>query len=247
MRIDTYLYAAGLAKSRTAAQAMIADGRVFYLGKEIRKPSFELPDNADRQAFDIREGGCPYVSRGGLKLKAALDAFSLVVRGRSALDVGASTGGFTDCLLQEGAMRVYAVDSGKGQMDSVLASDPRIVLRESCNARYLRKEDFGEPITLAVMDVSFISQTLMFPALSNVLTDGADIVTLIKPQFEVGKSGVGRGGIVRDESLRREAVERVVREAQRFGFVNCGIIPSPITGGDGNHEFLSYFRKETSL
>ena len=243
MRIDLYLFTSGHAKSRTAAQAMIAEGRVFFDGVPVKKASFDLPESS-QDLIEIRSGGCRYVSRGGLKLEAALQHFSIDVSSLCALDVGASTGGFTDCLLQHGASKVYAVDSGRAQFDPALSKDPRVVLRESCNARFLTAKDFADRIDFAVMDVSFISQILLFPALSSVLPNGAEMVTLIKPQFEVGRSGVGRGGIVRSEDLRKSAVLRVCEAASGYGFQTVGTIQSPIQGGDGNIEFLAYFRKE---
>lgn len=242
MRIDSYLFLIGEAKSRTAAQTLIEEGKVFYEGKQVKKPSLLLPENPDGK-LEVRAQGCPYVSRGGLKLEAALRHFSIDVSGLCVLDVGSSTGGFTDCLLQNGASKVYAVDSGKAQLVPSLAEDARVVLRESCNARYLKSEDFPEPIDMIVMDVSFISQTLLFPALSEILRKGGTMVTLIKPQFEVGRSGIGRGGIVRNQSLRDDAVRRVCADALNYNFQSEGLIPSPITGGDGNYEFLAYFKK----
>ncbi len=243
MRIDMYLFTSGKAKSRTAAQTMIAEERVYLNGSPIKKASFDLADS-DQANLEIRAGGCRYVSRGGLKLEAALDHFSIDVAGLCALDVGASTGGFTDCLLQHGATKVYAVDSGKAQLDPSLAENPNVILRESCNARYLSKKDFEDQIDLAVMDVSFISQILLYPALSDVLPNGAILITLVKPQFEVGRSGVGRGGIVRSEALRQAALQRVCESAATYGFKIINTMPSPIQGGDGNIEFLAYFRKE---
>ena len=243
MRIDAYLFAAGKAKSRTAAQAMIEEGRVYFHNQLVKKSSFDIPEGQD-SLLEIRSGGCPYVSRGGLKLEAALNAFSLDVYGVCALDVGASTGGFTDCLLQKGARKVYAVDSGKAQLDSTLAEDSRVILRESCNARYLSPDDFEDSIDLIVMDVSFISQILLYPALSSLVKAGAHMVTLVKPQFEVGRSGVGRGGIVKSEALRQEALKNVCRAAEDYGFEVVATITSPIRGGDGNVEFLACFRKE---
>ena len=183
----------------------------------------------------------PYVSRGGEKLAAALDAFSLDPTGCDALDVGASSGGFTDCLLQHGASRVFAVDVGEGQLVRTLRSDTRVVSIEHYNARFLRREDLPSVPTFAVMDVSFISQTSILPALAAVLPEGAVLVSLIKPQFEVGREGVGKGGIVRDDRLRREAVARVIRFAADVGFSHIGTIDSPILGKDGNREFLAAF------
>lgn len=244
MRIDIYLFISGKAKSRTAARTMIEEGRIYFNGQQVKKASFDLSDTAE-DLLEIRSGGCRYVSRGGLKLEAALREFSIDVSGMCALDIGASTGGFTDCLLQNGVAKVYAIDSGKAQFDPSLAKDSRVFLRESCNARHLSSNDFTDRIDFAVMDVSFISQTLLYPALADILLNGAQMVTLIKPQFEVGRSGVGRGGIVRSEELRKTAVQRVCDAAAGYGFKNIGIIQSPIPGGDGNIEFLAYFGKES--
>ena len=243
MRIDSYLHTVGIAKSRTAAQMMISEGRVLFQGKIVTKTSFDVCDGSETD-ITILNGGCPYVSRGGLKLEAALDAFSIDPSEMCALDIGASTGGFTDCLLKKGARRVYAVDSGRNQIDPAIANDPRVIVREGYNARYMMRSDFADEIDLAVMDVSFISQTLLLPAIAELLPCNAILISLIKPQFEVGRSGIGRGGIVRDEKLRDNAVKRVCDSAAACRLLNFGLIPSPITGGDGNHEFLACFRKE---
>ncbi|MBO7761925.1 MAG: TlyA family RNA methyltransferase, partial [Clostridia bacterium] len=186
----------------------------------------------------------PYVSRGGLKLEAALKAFSLSPRGAVALDVGASSGGFTDCLLQNGATLVYAVDSGTGQLAMELLEDARVVSMEGYNARYMQPSDFPQTPTFAVMDVSFISQTLILPALASVLPPKSQIVTLIKPQFEVGRAHVGRGGIVRDEKARQAAIARVTDAAGLLGLDFRAVITSPIRGGDGNVEYLAHFEKK---
>jgi 23S rRNA (cytidine1920-2'-O)/16S rRNA (cytidine1409-2'-O)-methyltransferase len=183
----------------------------------------------------------PYVGRGGLKIEAALDGFGIAVQGRTCLDVGASTGGFTDCLLQRGAARVFAVDVGAGQLDWKLRSDPRVVVREGLNARYLRSEDLGEPVDLAVCDVSFISVTLILPALVPLLKEGGEMVILVKPQFEVGRGQVGKGGIVRDPQLHAEASARVDRAVRQLGF-RTSLMESPILGAEGNREFLLYAR-----
>lgn len=238
MRIDEYIKAEGLAASRSRAKMLIDEGAVSVNGKPITKASYEVREGDAVEVCDL-----PYVSRGGLKLEAALSAFSLSPVGCVALDVGASSGGFTDCLLQKGASFVFAVDSGTGQLAPSLAVDPRVRSLENYNARYMKPEDFEQTPTFAVMDVSFISQTLILPALSRVLPLGATLVSLIKPQFEVGRAYVGRGGIVRDEKAREAAVARVCDAAHLVGFSSCGVITSPIRGGDGNVEFLAYFRK----
>jgi 23S rRNA (cytidine1920-2'-O)/16S rRNA (cytidine1409-2'-O)-methyltransferase len=182
------------------------------------------------------------VSRGGLKLAAALDAFGIDVAGCVCVDVGASTGGFTDCLLQRGAARVYAIDVGRGQLDAKLRSDPRVVVREKVNARFLSEEHVPEPAALAALDLSFISARLVLPAVRRVLAPGAWIVVLVKPQFEAGRAEVPRGGVVRSEEVR----QRVLREVEIFGkglgLESVGSIPSPIAGARGNREFLLVFR-----
>jgi 23S rRNA (cytidine1920-2'-O)/16S rRNA (cytidine1409-2'-O)-methyltransferase len=181
--------------------------------------------------------GPKYVSRGGLKLEAALREFAIDVRDRVCLDVGASTGGFTDCLLQHGAARVYAVDTGAGQMDWRLRGDPRVVLREKLNARYLRPEDIGEPVSLAVCDVSFISVTLLLPAIVPLLTPRGEMVILVKPQFEAGRDEVGKGGIVRDPAVHEACCARVAGAATALGF-QTALRESPVLGAEGNKEFL---------
>ena len=239
MRIDEYIKAEGLAASRSRAKMLIDEGSVTVNGIPVTKASYEVREGDTVRVLDL-----PYVSRGGLKLEAALSAFSLSVRDAVALDVGASSGGFTDCLLQNGASLVYAVDSGKGQLVPSLLSHPRVVSMEGYNARYMKPDDFPRTPNFAVMDVSFISQTLILPSLVAVLPQGATLVTLIKPQFEVGRAHVGRGGIVRDEKAREAAVARVLDAARILGLESRGVITSPIRGGDGNIEFLAYFIKK---
>ena len=238
MRIDEYIKAEGLAASRSRAKLLIEEGSVTVNGTLVTKASYEV-----REGDRVNVSDLPYVSRGGLKLAAALAAFSLSPQGCVALDVGASSGGFTDCLLQKGASLVYAVDSGRGQMAPSLLRDPRVVCREGYNARYMQASDFEKTPTFAVMDVSFISQTLILPALAALLPSGANLVSLIKPQFEVGRAHIGRGGIVRDEKAREAAVTRVQEVALSLGLVPKGVITSPIRGGDGNVEYLAHFVK----
>ena len=236
MRLDVYLSDGGYTASRSRAQALIASGSVRVNGCVIRRPSFRVEGTETIEVEDrIR-----YVSRGGLKLEAALIAFGVDCTGRTVLDIGASSGGFTDCVLRHGAELVYAVDVGTNQLSPQLREDPRVVCREHCNARYLRVEDFPVRPTLAVMDVSFISQTLIHPALAGILPPGAEYITLIKPQFECGR-GVLRNGIVRSEEVRRSACARVKASAEACGFCFCGEISSPIPGGDGNLEYLGHF------
>lgn len=243
MRLDVYLVEKGLAVSRAKAQEFIKNGSVLVCGKVISKPSYEMDE---RETAEVLANPLQrYVGRGGLKLEAALSAFRIPVKGHVALDVGASSGGFTDCLLQNGAERVYAVDSGSGQLHPTLLADERVENRENTNARYLSATDFSPRPTLAVMDVSFISQTLIHAALAEVLPAGGMLVTLIKPQFELDRAALDKKGIVKNEKLRQRAVERVKASALAHGFAPIGCMESVITGGDGNVEYIAAFvRKE---
>jgi 23S rRNA (cytidine1920-2'-O)/16S rRNA (cytidine1409-2'-O)-methyltransferase len=237
-RLDVALVARGLAESRTRAEALILAGRVKVKGVERPKPGTPVGPDA---LIEIEAPEHPWVSRGGVKLAAGLDAFAVNPSGRSCLDVGASTGGFTDVLLSRGAARVYAIDVGHGQLHARLRSDPRVVLREGVNARLLSRSDVPEACSLIVADVSFISLRLILPAAVPLLAPGADAVLLIKPQFESERGEVGRGGIVRDPEVRRRALERVIASAERLGLSHRGTVESPITGADGNVEFLAGF------
>ena len=238
-RLDLLLVARGLAPSRERAQAMILAGLVEVAGKRIEKAGTGVDPDAP-----VRVTGPdhPYVSRGGVKLAAALDAFGIDPAGLVCLDLGASTGGFTDCLLQRGARRVYAVDVGRGQLDARLRASPRVVLREGVNARRLSREHVPEPVALAVMDLSFISARLVLPAVASILSRGARVVVLVKPQFEAGRAEVPRGGIVRSEEIRRRVVGEIEEFGTGLGFEYLGAIPSPILGARGNQEFLLAFR-----
>ena len=244
MRLDLYLAAVGLARSRTEAADLIAEGAVSVCGTVRKKPSFVVDDDLSTESVVICREAHPFVSRGGEKLAAALSAFSLSPAGRVAIDIGASSGGFTDCLLQNGAEAVFAVDVGEGQLVQSLREDPRVFSFEHYNARFLKQSDFPRIPQFAVMDVSFISQTLILPALAALLPSGAPYIGLVKPQFEVGREGVCKGGIVKDDRLRREAVARVVASAASLGLSHVGTIESPILGKDGNREFLCAFIKE---
>lgn len=241
-RLDKYLAEQKIAESRTRAAAMIEAGLIRVNGTVQKKPSFDVPEGAL-----VEKTGelIPYVSRGGLKLEGALDAFGLNVSGLICADVGSSTGGFTDCLLQRGAVRVYAIDSGRDQLHPSLRADARVVVMEECNARMLSPGLLGEQVDLVVTDVSFISQTLLHDPISSVLKDGGIFVSLIKPQFEVGRENLGKGGIVKNPKVRREAARRVMASAQIAGLSPEKIIPSPIAGGDGNIEYLALFVKQT--
>lgn len=236
-RLDQLLVERGLSESRARARALILAGQVLVNGQRADKAGQLVPADSEVRVLEA----LPYVSRGGLKLEAALEGFGIRVEGRVCLDVGASTGGFTDCLLQRGARRVYAVDVGVGQLDWKLRGDPRVVVREGVNARYLSPEDLGEPVDLAVCDVSFISVTLILPRLVPLLKETGEMVILIKPQFEVGRGQVGKGGIVREPELHRAACARVEEAAAKLGF-RSSMMESPIRGAEGNQEFLLYAR-----
>ncbi len=224
----------GLAESRERARALILAGRVQVDGQRAEKPGAAVPAGA-RVAVSAP---FPFVSRGGVKLRAALEAFGVCPAGRVALDVGASTGGFTDCLLQAGAARVYAVDVGFGQLDARLRSDPRVVVLERTNIRHLRREALTPPPNLATIDVSFISLSLVLPVVAGLLDSPREVIALVKPQFEVGKGEVGKGGVVRDPAKHRAVLLRVGAIARVAGFEPRAVIPSPLLGPKGNREFL---------
>lgn len=244
MRADVFLYTHGLAPSRETAKKLILGGSVRLAGVTVKKPSEDIPDVTDPADLAILPSDTlRYASRGGLKLSAALDAFKISVAGARALDIGASTGGFTDCLLSRGAAHVTAVDSGHGQLLPRLSADPRVRSLEGVNARFLNAKETGDGFDIAVMDVSFISQTLILPVIPPLLADGGRLVSLIKPQFEVGRADVGKGGIVRSAAARKRAADSVCSAAAALGFEAVGVIPSPIEGGDGNIEYLAYFRR----
>lgn len=240
LRLDRLLAERGLAESRARAEALILAGRVRVPGRERPKPGMLVPADAE---VEVSEPPYPWVSRGGVKLAAALDAFGIDPAGRICLDVGASTGGFTDVLLSRGASRVYAVDVGFGQLHARLRTDARVVLLERVNARYLTARQVPEPVDLAVCDVAFISATLILPAVVPLLSEGAWVVVLVKPQFEAARREVGRGGIVRDPAVRERARERVVAAGVSLGLTPLGEIDSPIAGADGNLESLAGFRR----
>ena len=263
MRADLYLTQNGYADSRTLAQKLIADGAVTLDGRILKKASEDIPEG-DHTVTVAATADTRYVGRGGLKLEAALNAFPIDPTGCTAADIGASTGGFTDCLLQNGAALVFAVDAGHGQLHPKLLDDPRVRSAEGLNARGLTSADlmavdaawraahpdvsavpFAGSVDGIVMDVSFISQTLLHPALASILRDGGWMVALIKPQFELTKSALNKQGIVKQDKDRKAAVERVLQSAAACGFEAVSVIPSPIEGGDGNREFLGYFVKKT--
>lgn len=234
-RLDRALVLRGLADSREQAGRLILAGAVRVNGQLVDKRAALVPVEA---AIAVTPDARPYVSRGGGKLAAALDAWAVDPTGLVAMDVGASTGGFTDCLLQRGARRVYAVDVGYGQLDWKLRQDPRIVVLDRRNIRYLEREAVPEPIGLTVIDVSFISLTLVLPCVIKFLDRSAKVIALVKPQFEVGKGQVGRRGIVRDEAKRKAATEKVLACAESLGFRPFGVMDSPVPGQKGNREIL---------
>ncbi|HXE15458.1 MAG TPA: TlyA family RNA methyltransferase [Bryobacteraceae bacterium] len=237
-RLDVVLVERGLVSSREKAQALVLAGEVFIGGQKASKPGQPVDATS---AIELRQP-LRYVGRGGIKLEAGLDAFSVLPEGRVCLDVGTSTGGFTDCLLQHGAARVHCVDTGAGQIDWKLRNDPRVVLHERFNARYLKPADIGEPVSLIVCDVSFISVTLLLPVLFPLLTADGEVVILVKPQFEVGRENIGKGGIVRDPELQADALRRVDEMLASLGFVTQSV-ESPILGAEGNREFLLHGRR----
>lgn len=240
MRIDLYLADNALVDSRTDAKNFILAGAVSVDGKVIKKPAYEVKGT---EKIEVDKSGKRFVSRGGLKLEGALDSFGIDVSGAMAIDVGASSGGFTDCLLKRGATHVIAVDSGSGQMVESLRNDPRVTVIENFNARYMSIADFEYTPDLAVMDVSFISAKLIIPAVANVIKPNGRFICLIKPQFEVGRGGLNKKGIVKNDSLRKSAVNDVVDFALCCNFELKGLIESPIVGGDGNIEYLAHFEK----
>lgn len=239
MRLDIYLVEKKMVFSRTEAKNFITSLCVTVNGKVITKPAFDI---ALDDVVTIDKSSKKYVGRGGLKLEAAINAFNIDVSGKNAIDIGASSGGFTDCLLQNGASMVIAVDSGTAQLVEQLRNDKRVISMENYNARYMKTSDLPYVPDLCVMDVSFISATYIMPAIRTVTSEGADFICLIKPQFEVGKSGLGKGGIVKNDNLRKNAVDNVVSFAKNLGFEFISLIESPIVGGDGNIEYLAHFK-----
>ena len=234
-RLDRLLVERGLAGSREKAQALILAGLVRIGGQKASKPGQLVPADAP---LSLAGPPLKYVGRGGLKIEAALDRFGVDVTGKTCLDIGSSTGGFTDCLLQRGARRVYAVDVGRGQLDWRLRRDPRVVVRERTNDRYLKFQDIGELVDLVTCDVSFISVTLILPVLAQFLHSGSRLVVLAKPQFEAGREQVGKGGIVRDPKVHSDVVSRVSEAIRALGFEHVEAMESPVPGAEGNREFL---------
>jgi 23S rRNA (cytidine1920-2'-O)/16S rRNA (cytidine1409-2'-O)-methyltransferase len=242
-RIDRLLVERGLAKSRTRAQAMIMAGSVLVDEQRVAKPSDLFPTDSNIRIKGGDDPATRYVGRGGLKLEAALKEFGFDVLNLECLDVGASTGGFTDCLLQHGAARVTTVDVGHNQIDWRLRNNPQVEVREGVNARYLEPENFQTKFDLIVMDVSFISAAKVMPALVPLLTDNGRLITLIKPQFEVGRYEVGKGGIVRDPEKQARVVEEINVAATQLGLNVKNVMESPIRGAEGNIEFFALYEK----
>ena len=239
-RLDVLLTERGLQESRQRAQAVIMSGEVFVNGQRVDKPGTAVAEDAQ---IEIRGGTLAYVSRGGLKLEKAMATFPIDLHGAVCADIGASTGGFTDCMLQNGAEKVYAVDVGYGQLAWKLRSDPRVVCLERTNARYLTHEQVPDELDFASVDVSFISLKLILPPLNGLLKDGGHAACLVKPQFEAGREKVGKKGVVRDPDVHLEVLEHFLDHAKESGFTVLGLTYSPIRGPEGNIEYLGYLEK----
>ena len=238
-RLDNLLLERGIVQSRERAKGLILSGDVRVNGNPVNKAGTLIDENAEIEITkDI-----PYVSRGGLKLEKAIKEFNINVKDKAAIDVGASTGGFTDCLIQYGAKKVYAVDVGYGQLAWKLRNDPRVVIIERKNVRYIKPSDIGEPVDIATIDVSFISLKLVLPVVKNLLKENGEIIALIKPQFEVGRGEVGKGGIVKDEEKHKKVISEIKSFAIDSGFKVLNVTKSPIAGQKGNVEFLIYLQK----
>ena len=236
-RLDVLLVEQGYADSRTKAQAIIMSGQVYVDGQKADKPGTSYEEHV---SVEVRGAACPYVSRGGLKLEKALRDFGVKPEGYVCSDSGASTGGFTDCLLQQGARKVFAIDVGYGQLDWKIRSDPRVVVMERTNVRYVTPEQLGEPLDLSVVDVSFISLRIVLPVIRTFLKPTGQVVCLIKPQFEAGKDKVGKKGVVREPETHKEVLDNFVALTQEIGFKILGLTFSPVKGPEGNIEFLAH-------
>ena len=237
-RLDVLLVERGYAETRTKAQAIIMSGLVYVTGQKADKPGISYEESVE---IEVRSGACPYVSRGGLKLEKALRDFGVDPTGYVCSDSGASTGGFTDCLLQQGAKKVFAIDVGYGQLDWKIRSDPRVVVMERTNVRYVTPEQLGEPLDLSVVDVSFISLRIVLPVIKTFLKENAgQVLCLIKPQFEAGKEKVGKKGVVRDPSVHKEVLDDFVALTKEIDFKILGLTFSPVKGPEGNIEFLAH-------
>jgi len=237
-RLDVLLVEQGYAETRTKAQAIIMSGMVYVEGQKADKPGVSYEEHV---AIEVRGAACPYVSRGGLKLEKALRDFGVDPTGFVCSDSGASTGGFTDCLLQQGAKKVFAIDVGYGQLDWKIRSDPRVVVMERTNVRYVTPEQLGEPLDLSVIDVSFISLRIVLPVIKTFLKPGqGQVLCLIKPQFEAGKEKVGKKGVVREPAVHQEVLDDFVALTKEIGFTILGLTFSPVKGPEGNIEFLAH-------
>lgn len=236
-RLDLLLTERGYAETRTKAQAIIMAGQVYVEGQKADKPGISYEDNV---AIEVRGDVCPYVSRGGLKLEKALRDFGVKPEGYVCSDSGASTGGFTDCLLQQGAKKVFAIDVGYGQLDWKIREDERVVVMERTNIRYVTPEQLGEPLDLSVVDVSFISLKIVLPAIKELLKPTGQVLCLIKPQFEAGRDKVGKKGVVRDPAIHQEVLDDFVALAEQLNFKILGLTFSPVKGPEGNIEFLGH-------
>jgi 23S rRNA (cytidine1920-2'-O)/16S rRNA (cytidine1409-2'-O)-methyltransferase len=243
-RLDTWLFEHGFAPSRERARALILAGQVRVGGIAVTKAGAQVKDGV---AVDLIKPDHPYVGRGGVKLAHALDVFQVPVEGREALDIGASTGGFTDVLLRRGAARVTALDVGRGQLDWRLRGDARVSVVEGRNARFLTPDDLAGPVDIVTLDVSFISLRQILPQVPPLLRPGADVVALVKPQFEAGREEVGRGGLVRDSAVHERVIRRVTDAAAAIGLIRVGLVPSPITGSAGNQEFFLHLKKAVDV
>ena len=237
-RLDVLLVERGFAETRTKAQAVIMSGLVYVAGQKADKPGMSFEENCE---LEVRGATCPYVSRGGLKLEKALRDFGVDPTGYVCSDSGASTGGFTDCLLQQGASKVFAIDVGYGQLDWKIRSDPRVVVMERTNVRYVTPEQLGEPLDLSVVDVSFISLRIVLPVIKTFLKENqGQVLCLIKPQFEAGKEKVGKKGVVREPAVHKEVLDDFVALTKEIGFRILGLTFSPVKGPEGNIEFLAH-------
>ena len=243
-RLDSLLVGRGLAPSRQRARALIMAGKVVVEEDRVEKPGTQVRVDA---RVRLKGGDFSYVSRGGLKLEKALTAFAIDTRDKRAIDVGASTGGFTDCLLQWGASKVFAVEVGYGQLAWKLQQDPRVVNLERTNIRYLDREEIGAPVDLIVVDTSFISVEKFLPRLCGMVKEGGDVVVLIKPQFEVGRGEVGKGGVVRNPEKHRQVIDRMRQWAEGIGLRTRGVVESPLQGPKGNREFFIHWVKAESV
>ena len=236
-RLDVLLVSLGLAESRAKAQATIMAGEVYVNGQKADKSGMEVDITSN---VEVRGSACPYVSRGGLKLEKALKNFGVDPTGYVCSDSGASTGGFTDCLLQQGASKVFAIDVGYGQLAWKIRNDPRVVVMERTNIRYVTPEDLGQPLDLSVIDVSFISLSLVLPVVKTLLKPTGQVLCLIKPQFEAGKDKVGKKGVVRDAAVHEEVLQNFISLAKSLGFTIRNLTFSPVKGPEGNIEFLAH-------